>query len=65
MNKYLVKLSRNYYYETEIIADNEEEAEQIGNNEFDELEIRGHELYDDFNSSVSLMEELDDYESWH
>ena len=52
MNKYLVKISRNYYYEEVVEAENEEEAEQIVNDKVDEFLLYGSELYDDYNGSV-------------
>ena len=57
MNKYNVKISRNYFYEEIVEAENEEEAEQIVNDKVDMLMIYGTELYDDYNGSIELLEE--------
>lgn len=57
MNKYNVKISRNYFYEEIVEAENEEEAEQIVNDKVDMFMIYGTELYDDYNGSIELLEE--------
>lgn len=57
MNKYKVLVSRNYATEIEVIAENEEDAERKADDIFDALELRGHELYDDYNGSIELLEE--------
>ena len=57
MNKYNVKISRNYCTELEVIASNEEEAERLANEEVDCYSLYGTELYDDYNGSVELLEE--------
>lgn len=57
MNKYKVGISRNFYYEFEVIAINKEEAEDKANENFDMLTLYGSELYDDFNGKVELIEE--------
>ena len=57
MNKYNVKISRNYFTEIEVIASDEEEAETLANEEVDKYMLYGSELYDDYNGSVELLEE--------
>lgn len=57
MNKYSVKISRNYFTEIEVIASDEEEAETLANEEVDKYMLYGSELYDDYNGSVELLEE--------
>ena len=57
MNKYNVKISRNYFTEIEVIASDEEEAESLANDEVDKYMLYGSELYDDYNGSVELLEE--------
>lgn len=57
MNKYLVGVSRNYYHEFEVIAENEDDAENKADDLFDMLHIYGSELYDDHNGKIELIEE--------
>lgn len=57
MNKYIVGVSRNYYHEFEIIAENEEQAENKADELFDMLQLYGSELYNDYNGKVELIEE--------
>lgn len=57
MNKYKVGVSRNYYTEVEVIAENEEQAEQKADELFDMLQLYGSELYNDYNGNVELIEE--------
>jgi len=57
MNKYKVGVSRNYYHEFEIIAENEQEAEDKADELFDNLYLYGVELYDDHNGNIELIEE--------
>ena len=63
MNKYLVKISRNYCTEIEVIAESEEQAEEKANNMVDHYELYGTELYDDYNGSVELIEEAVEIEN--
>ena len=57
MNRYLVKISRNYCYEEEVIAKDEDEAEQMVNDKVDKFQLYGSELFDDYNGEVKLIEE--------
>ena len=57
MNKYKVGVSRNCYHEFEIIAENEQEAEDKADELFDMLQLYGVELYDDHNGNIELIEE--------
>lgn len=57
MNKYKVLVSRKYEREIEVIAENEVEAGIKANDIFDDLELRGMELYVDYTDSVELIEE--------
>lgn len=57
MNKYKVGVSRNYYHEFEIIAENEQEAEDKADELFDMLQLYGSELYNDYNGNIELIEE--------
>lgn len=57
MNKYIVGVSRNYYHEFEIIAENEEQAEDKADELFDMLQLYGSELYNDYNGKIELVEE--------
>lgn len=45
MKKYKVTIQRIYDTYFEVEADSEFEAEQIAQNQFDELQIRGFEMY--------------------
>lgn len=57
MNKYLVGVSRNHYHEFEVIAENQEEAEEKADELFDMLQLYGNELYNDYNGKIELIEE--------
>ena len=57
MNKYIVGVSRNHYHVFEIIAENEEQAENKADELFDMLQLYGSELYNDYNGNIELVEE--------
>ena len=67
MNKYKVGVSRNYYTEFEVIAEDELEAEDKADELFDNLILYGSELYNDYNGKLELIEEDiedDNYEQY-
>lgn len=60
MKEYLVTLSRSICEDFTIEAENEEEALDKANEDFDEMQFRGHELYDD--NQTNDVEQLNESE---
>ena len=60
MKKYNVTIQRFYDYEFEVEADDELEAEEKAEELFDELEIKGQEMWSNYNNRIEEVEELKD-----
>lgn len=59
MKKYNVTIQRFYDYEFEVEAEDEIEAEDKAEELFDELEIKGQEMWSTHNNRVEEIEESD------
>ena len=60
MKTYKVIIQRFYDYEFEVEAEDENEAEDKAEELFDELEIRGQEMWSNYNNRVEEIEDEDD-----
>ena len=57
MNKYKVTIQRFYDYEFEVEAEDEFEAEDKAEELFDELEIKGQEMWSTYNNRIEEVNE--------
>lgn len=56
MNKYKVTIQRFYDYEFEVEAEDELDAEEKAEELFDELEIKGQEMWSNYNNRIEEVE---------
>lgn len=57
MKKYNVTIQRFYDYEFEVEAEDELEAEEKAEELFDELEIKGQEMWSNYNNRIEEVNE--------